>query len=444
LEPAGEDEDLDIKMTEVIAVPGLWCSTALVRRNFIRHFYFVVRDRAYDGAGKSKQVRQLLQDGGPYGNGMKTPCTASMYGRIIDTVTFVLGYNNLVDFGQSGTVVMDIGMGLGAFTILLVVLGLIVWGCEKDLDPYKLVVELITKLDRSFKTGTSKGGMKIDKQELTRAPRPFLVPWRITNPSLHHLDVRRNAFVGPSSVDVILALLGCDNDTVINCLHAFLRADPFPARGIIFVIECYQKGQLQFLKKLGVIDEDEGNIVKQRDGSPFKISDLVGDTRRKLFIMAKLEEHHQDKVWDNVKYMRDKFPPDFQSHPRFEASSDESSENEDDMAAEEGRESEGEAAEDVFSPNRAKAKAYMDSSVKKGIPVPQGSAARELAATVASHPPGKKLPKPLMEQLSRASARFIERLRKGQLEGGDAKILNHLLAFKRDMSEGSWITDSST
>jgi hypothetical protein len=326
-----EDDELDVKLVDVLAKPALWWSLVLLFAPFMRHFYLVIREKAYAGAGFHRTVRELLTDGGPDGSGPRFACTAAMYGLIIDTLAFVYGFPNPVEMAQAGLVALDVGFGMGGFTLMLVILGMIVHACEKDQEPYKIVQQLVVKLDRSFKGASAVKSQTLTSAELIKALRVIFVPWTIHQPRLYHLDVRHNTVIGPSMVHFIFLLLGCNNITVLNGLHAFILMKELPEKGVIIVIQCFDRGQKSYIKKIGLLNPDDSNLVIMRDGKPFNISSPVGSAGHcKQFLMIHADKAVQERVRKNIQDMEDLFPPD---HPKDYFTRPD--ENDDDVESEE-------------------------------------------------------------------------------------------------------------
>jgi hypothetical protein len=258
----------------------------------------------------SKTVRELLTDGGPDGSGPRIPCTAAMYAHILETIMRDYNFASLVEFAHAGLVALDVGFGMGGFTMLLVVLGITVHGCEKDQEPWKVVQRVQLSLGKAFKGSDGVKSQTLTKEDYSRVARAMTVPWTIHQPNLQHLDVRANTFAGPSMSHFIFILLGCENKSVLNALHAFLLMDRLPERGVLIAIEFFTSKQHEWLKKIGLLDEDEGNVVLTADGIPFSFSKLVGG-RCKHFLIVRGKEKQQETMQEKTKYMIEEFPPDY-------------------------------------------------------------------------------------------------------------------------------------
>lgn len=223
LEVANEDERLELSLLDVTNLPPLWFCHAVLQLEFLRHLYFVVRDRGYDAAGITRDVRELLTDGGPDGSGPRYPCTASLYAAILITIAHYYGFKTLDQLAGGRFNALDIGFGMGGFTLLLMVLGVTVYGCEKDEQPYSIVTKVVANFPKAFKTPVNKcRPQAITKTDFFKVQRPIQIPWTIHQPQLFHLDVRDQTFTGPSMVHFIFLLLGCNDKSLLNGLQVRL------------------------------------------------------------------------------------------------------------------------------------------------------------------------------------------------------------------------------
>jgi hypothetical protein len=311
LEKPEEDQDLTVKLVHVVETPALWWSLVLTMVPFLRHLYFCVRDRGYDAGGMNRAVRELLQDGGPDGSGPRIPCSGIMYASIMATIIRHYDLASLVEFAHSGFTALDVGFGMGAFTMLLVMMGIKVHGCERDEATYKNVSKAFVLFEKAFKSSTGEmKGRTISADNHTKALQSIQVPWRIQPPKLSCLDVQETTFTGPPMVHFIFLLLGCRNKTVLNGLHAFILMKTLPERGVIIAVELFNKAQKGFLKKIGLLDNDDANLMRQEDGSPWHVIGLVGASP-KIHLVINAKEKQQTRVRQRITYWRGDFPDDF-------------------------------------------------------------------------------------------------------------------------------------
>jgi len=80
---------------------------------------------------------------------------------------------------------------------------------------------------------------------------------------------------------VLIALHECHDDTLLNSSHPVLTMLDLPPQGVLCYIELANKGQQAYLKEIGILREDESNLL-QIDRGAFALSSLVGARAKRI------------------------------------------------------------------------------------------------------------------------------------------------------------------
>jgi hypothetical protein len=216
-------------MEAVLRQPQKWWNYLTITQAFLRLFILWAMQLIFSAAGITRELKDLMLVSGPDGTGMKLECTAALYALVLASICREYRFANLVELATASLTVVDIGMGLGGFTMVLVILGFKVWGVEKDHEPFKTVCQLALK--RSLVLRGEEGKCKpVKARDLDSWP--YTLPWRFHQPAFKLQDVRNKTFAGnPTRTNVIIALHGGLNPTLVNSFHALAMMLILPPMG---------------------------------------------------------------------------------------------------------------------------------------------------------------------------------------------------------------------
>jgi len=177
-EGKGTNEE-DLVIPSVLKQPSRWWNFRTVKQAYLRLFILWAMAIIFKSGGMNKELTDLRMVSGPDGSGLKFECTAALYALVILSICREYQFANLVELATASLAVVDIGMGLGGFTIILVLLGLKVWGVEKDLESFKTVSKLALHRSIAFR---GEGKVKPVKPKDLDV-WPYHLPWRFQQPS---------------------------------------------------------------------------------------------------------------------------------------------------------------------------------------------------------------------------------------------------------------------
>jgi hypothetical protein len=282
---------------------------ASIERGFLGNGYATLADPVYRKAGYPPDAIRLRKDGGE-GTGPSNEYQPATYGETSHVIARELGASNLQVVSTIRPKIADIGCGFLRYGMTLAIkMGANVRACEKNLCTFEVAHKASMKVSEIYREKCSDS-----MRGNPKGSNVLYLPWRVDNPAVHHLDIKKKTFA--PAVDVSVAYLAGPREVLANIIHSIVLNRPEHwTYGFMLVFMSLSHGSQKQtdLKEMGFLKDDESNLLKRADNvrdfwwsPPFQ-----GGTDWRPVIGVKITKDMIPKMVSYALEYKELYPPDF-------------------------------------------------------------------------------------------------------------------------------------